>query len=62
MFDIKKKTTVRTVQKAKDGHWYVFRKSFFGNWRIASHAFQHSTSAWACLGKMVAEEQAADEE
>ncbi len=61
MFDVKKKTTVRTVQKAEDGQWYVFRKSFFGNWRIASHAFQHSTSAWACLGKMTAEEQAADE-
>ena len=56
MLDVKKKTTVRTVQKAEDGQWYVFRKSFFGNWRIASHAFQHSTSAWACLGKMTAEE------
>ena len=62
MFDIKKKTTVRTVMRCDDGYWYVFAKSLFGNWRIKSHAFQHSTSAWAHLGKLAAKEQSDNEE
>lgn len=61
MLDAKKPVTVRTVRRNKDGQWYVYRRSFFGNWRIASHAFQHSTSALAHLGKLTVKEQSGDE-
>lgn len=50
------KSTVRTVQKADDGYWYVYRMSIFGNWRLNSQGFKHSTSAWAHLGKLAAKE------
>lgn len=58
----RKPVTIRTVQKGKDGMWYVYRLSMFGNWRLASHGYHHSTSAWAKLGHLTAEEQQEDEQ
>jgi len=50
-------TTVRTIKKNKDGKWYVCRKAFTGGWLKESKLFNHSTSAWAHLGKLTAKEQ-----
>lgn len=61
MFNIKVKTTVRTVRKDQsDGLYYVYSKSVLGSWNRVSHGFQHPTSAWAHLGKLTAKEQSAD--
>lgn len=60
MFDSKKPVTVRTVRKGKDDQWFVYRRSLFGTWRLASHAFQSSTSAWAHLGRLAAKDQQED--
>lgn len=56
-FSRKKKTTIRTVMKSGRGTWHVFRLSVFGNWRIESHGYRNSTSAWAELGKLAFQEQ-----
>ena len=61
MIDPKKPVTIRKVCKNKDGYWYVYRKSMFGIWRLASHGFKGQTSAWAHLGKLTVKEQQGEE-
>lgn len=60
IFKFRKPVTVRKVEKGVDGLYYVVRKSMFGNSRLDSHGFKHSTSAWAHLGKLTVREQEAD--